>query len=143
MHIFDIFNSNGKKVGEIHNYEQDGCFGYLVGIILFLAAVGGGFASWYLLFTLDDFQPLIVPVVVCVLSMALLAFTPLCRTKSSLSFGVFMGLGIITFTIAMCIFVPSATSSLRDFLANFILGAWFSIIPAGIFHVILKLFKNI
>ena len=139
MRIFDIFNSNGNKIGEIHSYEGDGCFGYVIAGVLLAVAFGGGIASWYLLFTLDDFRPLIPPVIMSLLSMVALIVIAIRRMKKALSYLGFMGVGIVSFTIAMCILVPSATSSLGDFLSNFILGAWFSMIPAGISCVVQKI----
>ena len=143
MRLFDIFNNSGNKIGEIHSYEGDGCFGSIIAGVLLAVAFGGGIASWYLLLTLDDFRPLIPPVIISLLSMVVLIAIAITNMKKALSYLGFMGVGIVSFTIAMCILIPSATSSLGDFLANFILGAWYSMIPAGISCVLLKIIIKI
>lgn len=143
MRLFDIFNSNGNKVGEIHSYDGDGCFGYVIAGVLLAVVFGGGIASWYLLFTLDDFRPLIPPVITSLLSIVVLIVIAIKHMKKNISYLGFLGVGIVSFTILMCILVPSATSSLGDFFANFILGAWFSMIPAGIGCVVQKIIIKI
>lgn len=143
MRLFDIFDSDGNKVGTIENIEKDGCFGWVVAIVLLLVLFGGGIASWYLLFTMDDFQPLILPVIISMTAIVGVSVLVVLKSLDHLiSCGFILAVGIGAFVVAMCLLIPSATSSFGDFVANFILGGWFSMIPSAISWIVLKILKN-
>jgi len=49
MHIFDVFNSIGGKVGEIHSVDNSndlGCFGLILGIFFTIAMPLGCIYMW-------------------------------------------------------------------------------------------------
>lgn len=134
MKLFDIFDDNGSKIGEVHEADGGnfGCFGFFLIIIGTVFLFGGGIVSWWSFFKGEFYRNYLVQVLFTMIIVLISVITLIWnskRTVATILYSIFIGAGTLG--------ILSLLSS-ESFFAGLLLGMWLSMGPATLFTLLLQ-----